>query len=211
MGKVVYPLITIKAFTKKRLELASKSGNKPTQKFILDTVADVLKKRELVLSSGVFLLAEDEESFEQERIEEQKTHGSSTTNVRVSADSKIMFQELSEKSGIPVWRLADHGLRVAIKYGCLMGKNKGIREAVKRQSSRADKSNGKIQLGKIDFEVRPRQEPENRIIGLGEGPRVVALSRRKGKRRKIKLMLDEISDYKLSIRRILENQDIWDT
>ena len=205
MGKSVYPQITIKAFTKKRLELASKSGNKPNKKLIMDTIADVLKKRGLILANGTFLLAEDEELFEQERIEEQKTHGNSGTNALLSADSKIWLQELSEKSGIPMWRLVDHGLRVAIKYGCLRGKNKGIREAVKRQSSRADKLNSEIQLGKIDFEARASQEPENTIIGLEEGPRVVALSRRKGKERKIKLMLEEISDYRLSIRFILKH------
>jgi len=214
MPKVDYPKITIKFFTKKKLEHTAKSGGKFPQKVIMGLVSDLYKDHELVLAQTGFSLDEDEAFFEIERINERNTHGIKRVNVRVSADSKIVFKELSEKSGIPIWLLADHGLRLAIKYECLTGNNKWrkkIRDAIKRQSSQDDKVNSEAQLNKIDFKARSRAQPDNRILGLGEGPRVIAKSRRAREQRKINLMLHEIVDYRSAIRHLLKNQYRWDS
>ena len=163
MKKVDYPKITLKFFTKKLLEHTSKSV-KLKQKLIMDLVSDVLKGYPLVTAQG-FTLYEDEELFEFDRVEEEKTHGNKSGNARVSADSKIVFKELSEY-GKPVWLIADYGLRLVIKYEGLSGNNKWrkrIRDAIKRQSSRADDVNGRVQwkkVQKIDGRARAPSKSE---------------------------------------------------
>ena len=191
MKKVDYPSIVIKSFTKKLLGHTSKSV-KLKEKVIVGLVSDIFKNHELIVGTR-FTLEEDEKVFELERAREREIHGNRGTNVRIEADTKIMFKELSEKSGIPIWKIADNGLRLMLKYEYFTRSirkwRKSIREAIKRQSSREDESNGETQLKKIDFEARARAQPENRILGLGEEPRVIAKSRRAREKRKTKLML----------------------
>jgi len=159
MKKVDYPKITLKFFTKKLLEHTSKSV-KLKQKLIMDLVSDVLKGYPLVTAQG-FTLYEDEELFEFDRVEEEKTHGNKSGNARVSADSKIVFKELSEY-GKPVWLIADYGLRLVIKYEGLSGNNKWrkrIRDAIKRQSSRTNDVNGRVQWKKVQKIDRRARAP----------------------------------------------------
>jgi len=213
MPKVAYPKITLKFFTKKLLEKTSKSV-KLKEKVIMDLVFDMYKDYTLVLPRKLFSLHEDEAFFEIERMNGKKIHGNKGINVRISADSKIVSKELSENTGIPIWWLADYGLRLAIKYECLSGSNKWrkrIRDAIKRQSSLNNKLNNEIQLKKIDFETRARVQSDNRILGLDDGPRVIAKSRRAREKRKTKLMLHEIVDYRSAIRHLLKNQYRWDS
>jgi len=217
MPKVDYPKIAIKFFTKKLLEHTSKSGGKFPQKVIIGFESDIFKEYPLVTVQG-FALDEDEELFEFERREEIETHGNKWRNVRLSADSKIVFDEMSEKSGIPVWLLADHGLRLAIKYKCLSGNNKWrkrIRDALKRQSlqTQTEDLNGAVQWEKVHkMRSRAKRAEEDQIVEPVQGLRPIARDRVKPKRmkgrRKIKLNL-ELKSVNDGVRYALDNYKDW--
>lgn len=217
MPKIVYPQISIKFFTKKLLEHTSKSL-KLNQKVIMGLISDVFKEYPLVLSIEGFALFEDEAFFEVERQKERDTHGSRAINVRVSDDSKIVIKEWSEKSGIPIWLLADHGLRLTIKYECLSGNNKWrkkIRDAIKRQSlqTQTEDLNGVVQWEKVHkMRSRALRAEEAKIIETVPSLRPIARDRVKPKRmkgrRKIKLKL-EVKSVNNGVRYALDNYNDW--
>lgn len=200
--------ITIKVFTKKKLTHISQGNARLKESVILGLVSDIFKDYELIALAS-FKLEEDEAVFDLDRMNERKTHGNRGANVRVPADSKIVFQELSEKSGIPIWKIVDHGLRLFIKYEYFSGKG----TKWKRRIRDALKGRVKPNLKKIHvLEAEPIEEipavVERTVTPLKTVARNRVYPLLKFEPIQIRLEL-KIKDIPGSIRRALDNFYRW--
>ena len=199
--------ITIKIFMKKILKHTSQGNARIKETVIMGLVSDIFKEYELIALAS-FTLAEDEADFEFDRTNERNTQGNRGVNVRVPADSKIVFQELSEKSGIPVWKIADHGLRIMSKYEYFSGKGtkwrRKIRDAIK---GRVKSNLKKIQVLETEHieEIQTVVEPVASVRPIARDR--VYLDKKKQIHR-IKLKLELMSTNR-AVRYSLENQHNW--
>ena len=210
MTKVSYPQITLKVFTKKILKHISQGVAKLSYEVLMGLVSDIFKDYELIVGSR-FTLAEEEAVFEFERLAERKIQGSGRTNVRVPVDLKIEFNELSEKSGIPIWKIVDHGLRNMIKYEYFSGTGTKWKRRIRDALAKRVKSN----LKKIQF---VEAEPVEEIPAVVERARAVPPLKAVAMNRtyplvhlrtpKIRLMLT-VEDWKNGVRRSLDAFYRW--